>query len=78
MEIMRIGALRKRRGLTQRQLAEGMGMAQNAISNWESGISLPRARDIPRLADVLGCTIDELFVRSDCIIPQEEAESHVS
>lgn len=40
-----------------------MGVVRNAISNWENEISFPKAKQIPQLADVLGCTIDALYVR---------------
>lgn len=59
--IMRIKALRKASGLTQTQLATKLGLSQNSLSQWETEVVLPRARDLPRLAEVLGCTIDELF-----------------
>ena len=59
--VMRIEAARKAANLTQRQLAAEMGVAQNAISTWETEVALPRARDLPRLAQVLGCKIGDLF-----------------
>ena len=63
--VMRIKALREAQKISQTELAAKMGVAQNAISQWESEVALPRARDLPRLADHLGCTIDDLFDRDD-------------
>ena len=63
--IMRIGELREQAGLTQRELGQRMNVLQSAVSSWETEISLPKARDIPRLAQVLGCTIDALFCDAD-------------
>lgn len=60
--VMRIKALRRAAGLTQDDLASAMGIAQNSISQWETEVVLPRTRDLPQLAKVLGCSIDELFV----------------
>lgn len=60
--VLRITKLRKAAGLTQTQLAVRMGVAQNSISMWEHEVILPRTRDLPRLAAVLGCSIDELFI----------------
>ena len=59
--VMNIKELRKAASLTQVELAVAMGVAQNSISSWETEIMLPRTRDLPRLAHVLGCSIDELF-----------------
>lgn len=60
--LMRIKVLRKAAGLSQRQLAEGMGVMQNTVSNWETERCLPYTRQLPRLAQLLNCKIDELFV----------------
>lgn len=59
--VMRIKTLRKAAGLTQTQLATKLGLSQNSLSQWETEVVLPRTRNIPQLAEVLGCTIDELF-----------------
>ena len=61
--VMKIKELREAAGLTQQQLAVEMGTQQNCVSNWESEISLPRARELPKLAETLHCTIDALFGR---------------
>ena len=61
--IMRIRELRELAGMTQQQVADSMGVLQSAVSNWESEVALPRARQLPLLARVLGCTIDELFAQ---------------
>lgn len=61
--IMRIRELRELAGMTQQQVADSMGVLQSAVSNWESEVALPRARQLPLLAQVLGCSIDELFAQ---------------
>ncbi|MDO5411903.1 MAG: helix-turn-helix transcriptional regulator [bacterium] len=60
--VMRIKELRKQANKTQMQLAAEMQVTQNCVSGWETGVALPRTRQLPDLARVLGCTIDELFV----------------
>ena len=65
MSIMRIDELRKASGLSQVELASSVGIAQSTLSMWESEHALPRTRDLPRLAKVLGCTIDDLFSPED-------------
>lgn len=62
---MRIREIREARGMTQQQLAEGMGVVRSAIANWEAGISSPRSDMLTQLADSLHCTIDELFGRGE-------------
>ena len=44
---------RKSLGLTQRQLAEKIGVSNTSISNWEKGLSRPDADLIQKLCDVL-------------------------
>ena len=60
--VMRIKELRKQANKTQMQLAAEMQVTQNCVSGWETGVALPRTRQLPDLARVLGCSIDELFV----------------
>ena len=48
--------------MSQKQLAVSMGYVQSAVANWESEVVLPRSRDLPLLARVLGCEINDLFV----------------
>lgn len=59
--IMRIRELREAVGLTPECLAVQMGVVRTAVCNWEAETTLPKTRDLPLLAKVLGCTIGELF-----------------
>lgn len=52
---------RKKRGLTQIEMAKMMGEKQSTISMWETGSNIPRASKLPQIAKILGCTVDELF-----------------
>lgn len=65
MAVMCIKARREAAGLVQEELAGLMGVVQGAVANWENEVSLPKARDLPRLAQVLGCSISDLFVPVD-------------
>lgn len=56
-----IRALRTRANLTQRELAELLAVDQSAISQWETGRTLPDREKLPKLAQVLGVSIQELF-----------------
>lgn len=59
--IMRIKELREKAKMSQKVLAEQMCVLQSCVSNWENEVALPRARQLPELAKVLGCEINELF-----------------
>lgn len=52
---------RKAAGMTQAQLAESIGVERAALAMWEIGANWPSARILPALADVLLCTVDELY-----------------
>ncbi len=53
--------LRKRAGYTQETLAEALGVSRQAVGKWESGQGLPEAATLLELADLLGCTLDQLM-----------------
>ncbi len=62
---MRIAKLRQSKDMTQDQLAERLGVLRSVVANWETEISLPRTRQLPQLAAVLGCSINDLFEPTD-------------
>lgn len=56
--------LRQAVGATQSQIAEKLNVAQSTVATWEiNENSYPRAEILPILADLLHCSIDELFGR---------------
>lgn len=56
-------ALREQANLTVKELAFEMHVTQQAVGKWERGEAYPRAEQLPKLAGLLGCTIDALFGR---------------
>ena len=54
-------ALRKEKGMTQLELAEKMGVTDKAVSKWERDLSFPDVSSIPKLAEILGVSVDELM-----------------
>lgn len=56
-----IAALRKERGMTQKDLARQMNVTDKAVSKWERDLSCPDIGSIPRLAQVLGVGVEELL-----------------
>lgn len=54
--------LRLDRAMTQRELAELLGMESGAtVQKWEAGISAPRVDTVQRLADTFGVSVGSLF-----------------
>ena len=56
-----ISALRKERGMTQLDLARQMGVTDKAVSKWERDLSFPDVASLPKLAEVLGTSVDDLL-----------------
>lgn len=56
-----IQTLRKQRGMTQLDLARAMGVTDKAVSKWERDLSMPDVGSLPKLAETLGITVDELL-----------------
>lgn len=54
--------LRKRLKLTQKQVADAVGVTDQTVSNWEAGRFEPRLTisQIQALCRVLQCSLDEL------------------
>ena len=56
---------RLKRGLTMKQLAELSGVSIQSISSIERGGMIPTVRIALKLAQVLGCTIEELCMSQE-------------
>ena len=54
---------RKKCGLTQEELAKKLGVTFQAVSKWENAKTAPDIFFLPEMADLFGCSIDELFSR---------------
>lgn len=54
--------VRERAGLTQRQLADVLGVTISTVSNWERGVQVPRLTfwQTQKLMNACQCSIDEL------------------
>ncbi|MEU6467485.1 helix-turn-helix transcriptional regulator [Streptomyces sp. NPDC046976] len=57
----RLRHLRRKRGMTQRQLAADLGCSRAAVSTWETTGRLPRPDRLQLLAHVLGVPVAELI-----------------
>ena len=56
-----IAECRKKKGLTQMQLSEKLGITDKAISKWERGIAMPDSSIMLLLCGILGITVNELL-----------------
>lgn len=57
----RIAALRKERGLTQRELAEQMHVTDKAVSKWERDLACPDIHSLSHLADIPSVSVEDLL-----------------
>lgn len=53
--------LRTQKGLSQSQLGEMLGVTNKAVSKWENGSTKPNTNLLPKIAEILGVTVEELF-----------------
>ena len=80
-EMMKIGLVglaprRKRVGYTQAALAEALGIDRARLAMWEIGYAWPSAAFLPKMADLLCCTIDELYHEPDPIVAEGSEAVH--
>ena len=69
MDLVKIGKYiaekRKALGMTQKQLAEQLGMSDKSVSKWERGVCLPDVSVYLELCKILGITINEFLAGED-------------
>ncbi len=56
-----IRTLRTQKGLTQKALAEAVGVGDKAVSKWERGLGCPDVSLLPQLSRVLGVGLEALL-----------------
>lgn len=56
--------LRKEKKLTQKEIAEQIGIKQNSYSDWETGKNEPNLENVVKLAKILDTTTDDLLGRT--------------
>lgn len=63
--VFRLCQLRKKNGITQKDLAQKLGVHITTIKNWEGGNCYPDAKNICALADLLRVSADSLLGREE-------------
>lgn len=67
---MMVANMRKRAGMSQRELGAMLGKTQQGVASWESGRAEPSITMLKKMARIFGCTVDEL-IRDE---PEEKTE----
>ena len=63
----RIHNIRIQKGMTQEQLAHLVGIKQPTLSSIESGKKSPSLDTATKIANALGCTVDDLLDKQDAV-----------
>ena len=70
--------LRRKRGLTQRMLAEILGVSTPAVCRWESGLAFPRRANVQAFASAFDLSESDLLsivgVTADVAVDSPRAE----
>lgn len=72
----RIAKLRRKKNMTQEDLANALGVTPQAVSKWENDLSCPDITLLPQLARLFDVTTDELLGNTGrpetTLLPKEE------
>ena len=60
---------RKAAGYTQEEMADALDVSRSLLAAWETGRLWPSAARLPKMAEMLLCSIDDLY--TEPIIPEE-------
>ena len=70
---------RKKNGWSQEEMAEKLSVSRQAVSKWENDISCPDIMLLPKIAQMLSVTVDELLSdqpkKSVELVPEEKRKS---
>lgn len=58
---MRLKEIRLKRGVSQQEIADSLGLARNTVSGYETGVSEPSIENLIKLADILDVSVDTLL-----------------
>lgn len=60
-----IKLFRKKLNITQQHLADLIPCDRTAVAKWESGINKPRPSMLPKIAQALCCSVEDLLDSED-------------
>lgn len=74
-----VSALRKEKGMTQKDFAEKLFLTDKAVSKWERGLSFPDISLLEPIAEILDVTVLELLqgeriLEEEAVMPVEEVQ----
>ncbi|MCL1976264.1 MAG: helix-turn-helix domain-containing protein [Firmicutes bacterium] len=69
---------RKEKSMSQAELAAKLNITDKAVSKWERNLSCPDVNSIPKLAETLGVTVDELLNAKKMDAPNNEQSDIIS
>lgn len=61
---------REAKGFSQAELAKTLGVDQSSVSLWEKCKTFPRVDVAIRLANILGCTLDDIYRAKSSLTPE--------
>ncbi len=59
--VERIEVLRRRKGITQKDLAKAIGISKSAVYKWGKSSALPSLENIENVCKVFGITTEQFF-----------------
>lgn len=71
----KIAMLRRRKNITQEQLAEILGVSRQSVSRWEVDQAFPETEKLIRLAGLFSCSID--FLLSEVLEGKRQTEEGI-
>ncbi len=72
----KIAMLRKRKNITQEQLAEILGVSRQSVSRWEMDQAFPETEKLIRLSGLFSCSID--FLLSEVLDGKKQMDAGIS
>lgn len=72
----KLAALRRKKGITQEELAEKLNVSRQSVSRWETDVAFPETDKLIELGKLFECSIDYLL--SDKLRETEKGEAELS